>query len=47
MSKMIRQGDVLMVPISKIPSGAKLEKGRKTVAWGEAIITIWLVWQKC
>jgi hypothetical protein len=35
MSKMIRQGDVLMVPVSKIPSGAKLEKGRKTVAWGE------------
>lgn len=32
---MIRQGDVLLIPTSKIPEGAKLEKNRKTVAYGE------------
>mgnify|MGYP001038820267 CR=1 FL=1 len=33
--KLVRQGDVLFVPIDRLPEGAKLEKGRKTVAYGE------------
>lgn len=36
MKNQVRQGDVLFVPIDRIPEGAKLEKGRKTVAHGEA-----------
>ena len=35
MADMIRQGDVLFVPITKLPQGAKLEKNRKIVAEGE------------
>jgi hypothetical protein len=35
MADMIRQGDVLFVPITKLPKGAKLEKNRKIVAEGE------------
>jgi hypothetical protein len=35
LGKMVRQGDVLLIPTSKIPDGAKLEKKRKTVAYGE------------
>ena len=34
MARMIRQGDVLYVPVQKIPEGAKLED-TKTVAYGE------------
>ena len=34
MAKMIRQGDVLFVPVSSLPKGAK-KKGTKTVAYGE------------
>jgi len=36
MKNQVRQGDVLFVPIDRIPEGARLEKGRKTVAYGEA-----------
>lgn len=36
MAKMVRQGDVLFVPIDKIPAGATLEKDRRVVAEGEA-----------
>jgi hypothetical protein len=35
MAKMIRQGDVLFVPVKALPDGAKLEK-TKIVAYGEA-----------
>lgn len=35
MGQLIRQGDVLLVPVHRIPEGAKLEKKRKTVAYGE------------
>ncbi len=35
MSKLIRQGDVLFVPITEIPQEARVEKGRITVAYGE------------
>jgi hypothetical protein len=34
MSKMVRQGDVLFVPIERLPEGIKLEQ-TKTVAYGE------------
>ena len=33
--KMIRQGDVLFVPIDRLPKGAALDKDRKIVAEGE------------
>lgn len=32
---MVRQGDVLFVPVDKIPVGAQLDKDRKIVAEGE------------
>lgn len=35
LGKMVRQGDVLYVPVDRIPDGAKLED-TKTVAYGEA-----------
>lgn len=36
--KLVRQGDVLLIPVAKVPTGAKKKEGRdaNVVAYGEA-----------